>query len=44
MLLEGLSSAGLKFNTNLVLAILLPFLIGVVWWLVRRAKREMDLG
>jgi len=44
MLLEGLSSAGLKFNTALVLAILLPFLIGLVWWLVRRAKRELELS
>ena len=44
MLLDGLSSAGLKFNTPLVLAILLPFLIGAVWWMVRRAKRELELG
>ena len=36
--LEGTEAAGLAVHATLVVALLLPFVAGVVWWAVRRNK------
>jgi uncharacterized membrane-anchored protein len=42
LILEGIEAAGIVVHANLIVALVVPFLAGGVWWTVQRFKRHDD--